>query len=203
LPSSAALAATGLTGCGSKVGLAGTVGSHHITDSTVSGYLTSNAKPFSVQSQSGPPATIVPRSYTLTALIRESLFTKALAASSGGVPSSSDLAGVEAQLTQGASSADQAKQYTQYGFKAKFAKLDLRDSALEAVLAQRVKATNDARRLLKAIHDLHLHVTVSGRYGEWDSSQLAVRAQPTDGAPDFVHLNVSSYANQKPQLPTG
>ena len=185
----------GLTGCDSKIGTAAVVGHDHIKDSDVSQYLTSNAKPFSVQSQSGAPQTIVPRSYVLTALIREELFSKALAKTSDGIPSDSVVASAEQQLTQGASKAQQEKQYTQYGFTASFASLDLRDSALEAILAQRVGATSDAGPLLAAIAKLHLGISVSGRYGTWDTSQLGLETDPSDGAPGFVSLPGASYSD--------
>jgi len=198
----AAVAALGLTGCDSKIGTAAVVGGHHLSDSDVQQYLTVNAKPFSVQSQSGAPQTIVPRSYVLTALIREELFSKALAKTSGGMPSQSEVNSAEQQLTQGASTAQQEKQYTQYGFKGSFAALDLRDSALEGLLAQRVGATTDAGPILKAVEDLHLSVSVSGRYGSWDASSLGLKTDPADGAPSFVQLNVASYGNEAPVVPS-
>jgi hypothetical protein len=197
----AAVAVFGLTGCDSKVGTAAVVGSHRVSDSDVQQYLTVDAKPFSVQSQSGTPQTIVPRSYVLTALIREELFSKALAKTSGGVPADSVVTAAEQQLTQGATKAQQEKQYTQYGFKGSFAALDLRDSALEGLLAQRVGATNDAGPIFKAIEDLHLPVSVSGRYGSWDESSLGLKTDPADGAPSFVQLNVASYGNEVPAVP--
>ncbi len=198
----AALAVAGLAGCDSKIGAAAVVGGHHIRDSEVSSYLTAAAIPFTVQTNTGAPATIVPRSYVLTALIREQLFTKALQAN-GGVPSSGDINSTEQQFTQGAPRAQQQKQYTKYGFKASFAAVDLRDSALETILAQRVKATSDPKPLLDAINNLHAGITVSGRYGTWDPSQLSVSSRPSDGAPSFVQLNVSAYGNQAPSVPTG
>lgn len=198
----AAVAVLGLTGCDSKIGTAAVVGGHRVSDSDVSQYLTVNAKPFSVQSQTGTPQTIVPRGYVLTALIREELFSKALAKTSGGAPSQSEVTAAEQQLTQGASQAQQDKQYTQYGFKASFASLDLRDSALEGLLAQRVGATTDAGPIFKAIENLHLGVSVSARYGSWDESSLALKTDPADGAPSFVQLNVASYANEAPLVPS-
>jgi hypothetical protein len=199
----AAVAVLGLTGCDSKIGTAAVVGGHRVSDSDVQQYLTVDAKPFSVQSQSGAPQTIVPRSYVLTALIREELFSKALAKTSGGMPSQGEINSAEQQLTQGASTAQQEKQYTQYGFQGSFAALDLRDSALEGLLAQRVGATTDAAPILKAIEDLHLSVSVSGRYGSWDESALGLKTAPADGAPSFVQLNVASYGNEAPVVPSG
>lgn len=198
----AVLAVAGLTGCDSKIGTAALVGGHRIHDSDVSSYLTPAAAPFSVQSSSGAPTTIVPRSYVLTALIREQLFERALQAN-GGVPSKGAVDSIEQQLTQGASPAQQQQQYTQYGFRASFAAVDLRDSALETILAQRVGATSDPTPLLDAIAKLHVPVSVSGRYGTWNAAQLGLKSDPSDGAPSFVQLHVASYANQAPALPTG
>ena len=101
----AALAVVGLAGCDSKIGTAAVTGGHKVTDSDVTRYLTAKAKPFSVQSSTGAAQTIVPRSYVLTAIIREQLFTKTLAATKGGLPSESDLTSAQQQLTQGATQA--------------------------------------------------------------------------------------------------
>lgn len=185
----ATLAVIGLTGCDTKVGTAAVVGGHRISDSDVSQYLTAASKPFSVQSQGGAPESIVPRSYTLTILIQSRLFSAALAKTKGGVPSEGDLSGVERQLTQGASEKQQQQQYTKYGFEASFAAVDLRNSALEQVLAQRLGLTNDITPLLNAVRKLHAGISVSARYGAWNAKSLSVDSAPNDGVPSFIRLH--------------
>jgi hypothetical protein len=192
----AALALVGLAGCDSKVGTAAVVGGRHISDSDVSRYLTPQSKPFTIQSSSGTPSTIVPRSYVLSVLIRDEVLTRTLTATKGGMPSQSTLASTEQQLTQGASEADQQKQYTQYGFTPAFAAVDLRDTTLEEILAQRVGATSSAAPLLKAINKQHVTVSVSGRYGTWDASTLSLSYAPAAGAPSFVQLHSATYADE-------
>jgi hypothetical protein len=187
-----AAAVLGLTGCGTKIGTAAVVGGHRITDSDVSQYLTAAAKPFSVQSQSGAPESIIPRSYTLTILIQSRLFSAALAETKGGVPSEGELSGVEDQLTQGASEEQQQQQYVKYGFEPSFAAVDLRNTALEQLLAQRLGVTNDISPLLKAVHGLHAGISVSPRYGVWDARSLSLDSAPTDGLPSFVTLHPTS-----------
>lgn len=187
-----AVAALGLTGCGTKVGTAAVVGGHRISDSDVSQYLTAAAKPFSVQSQTGAAESIIPRSYTLTILIQSRLFSAALAKTKGGVPSEGDLSGVEEQLTQGASEKQQQQQYIKYGFEPSFATVDLRNTALEQILAQRLGVTNDISPLLKAVHSLHASISVSPRYGVWDNKSLSLDSAPSDGVPSFVTLHPTS-----------
>lgn len=194
----AALAVLGLAGCDSKVGTAAIVGGHRISDSDVGHYLTADAKPFSVQSQTGSEQTIVPRSYILTVLIQNRLFTDALARTSGGVPSDGDVTTAEGQLTQGASEQQQQQQYTKYGFTASFAAVDLRNSALEQILAQRLKLTTSIQPLVDAVHKLHPNVTVSARYGSWNDDELSIDFGPTDGVPSFVRLHPSSGPDQIP-----
>lgn len=186
---SAAVAVVGLTGCDTKIGTAAIVGGHRISDSDVSQYLTAASKPFSVQSQGGAPESIVPRSYTLTILIQSRLFSAALAKTKGGMPSEGDLSGVEGQLTQGASDKQQQQQYTKYGFVPSFAAVDLRNSALEQVLAQRLGLTNDITPLLNAVHKLHAGISVSARYGAWNAKSLSVDSAPDDGVPSFIQLH--------------
>jgi hypothetical protein len=192
----AALAVLGLAGCDSNVGTAAVVGGRHISDSDVSQYLTPQAKPFSIQSGSGGSSTIVPRSYVLGVLIRDEVLTRTLAATKGGMPSQSELTSTEQQLTQGASEQDQQKQYTQYGFTPAFAAIDLRDTTLEAILARRVGATNDAGPLLKAVKKQHVTISVSGRYGTWDPNTLSLSYAPAAGAPSFIQLHSATYGDE-------
>jgi hypothetical protein len=185
----AALAVTGLSACRTNVGSAAVIGGHHISDTDITKYLTPQAKPFQVAGQStGGSQTIVPRSYVLQTLILGRLFEQALADTKGGLPSEGELSAADQQVTQGATKEQEEAQYTKYGFKAPFAKLDVRNSTYEAILAQRLGATQDAGPILKEIKKLNIPVSVSGRYGTWDSSTLSLSDEPTAGLPSFVRF---------------
>jgi hypothetical protein len=183
----AAVAATGLAGCDTKVGAAATVGSHTIRESQVNQYLTANAKPIPTQS-----GTIVPRSYVLQDLIREELVRRSLARH-GGTPSKATLTQLEQQLKQGRSDAAVAAGYTRYGFTRAMAAYDFRVNALEQLLANRVHAQN-LPALVKVINTLRVPVSVSRRYGAWDASSLSISTSNGAGLPNVVSLQPSPQA---------
>ncbi len=84
----AVLAVTGLSACQSKVGAAAFVGSTRISESTVSKYVASTAKP-QVSDQTG--ALDSPRSDVLGALIEDALFTRLLKSEPEGAPTAAQL----------------------------------------------------------------------------------------------------------------
>lgn len=187
----AVIVTAGLSGCQNKVGLAASVGGHRISESDVGKYLTVKAVPFTVQGQSGS-TTIVPKVYALQALIVNELFDKALADTKGGAPSKAELAAATNSVTSGASEAQQSAQYTKYGFAKNFAQLDIRGSALEGILAQRVGATTTAAPILAEIAKLKIPISVSGRYGAWDPKTLSI--SESGGVPSFVRFATSPAA---------
>jgi hypothetical protein len=180
----AAILAAGLTACQVKVGAAAFVGTTKIGESTVQTYLTPSAT--SVQQQdpsTGQTSTLNPKTLVLSSLITQDLFSRALAASPEGPPTSAELSvahnDVVQQLLQGSDEATFAKGIAQYGFKASFAPLYVHANELEDVLGRRLKAQS-ATDLTKAIAALHLQVDVSPRYGSWDASQLSIGGASTD-----------------------
>ncbi|MGH8962599.1 MAG: hypothetical protein ACRDWT_15665 [Jatrophihabitantaceae bacterium] len=185
----AAIAVTGLSACNTKVGAAAYVGGHRISDSNVEQYLTPKAVPFQLSSQSGSSQTIVPRSYVLQTLILGRLFNRALADTKGGQPTESQLSAADKSLAQGATQAQQQQQYTKYGFKSSFAALDIRNTTLETILAQRTGATSDAKPIFAEISKLKIPVNVNSRYGSWSPSTFSLTSDPSAGLPSFVTIH--------------
>ena len=183
----AAVAATVLAGCDTKVGAAASVGSTTIRESKVGQYLTDKAKPIPAQG-----GTIIPRSYALQALILDDLLNRALVAH-GGAPSEASIRNAETQLKQGQSAATLAKGYTQYGFKATMAEFDYRVHALESVLAARTRSQSFAS-LVKVVNALHVPVSVNSRYGAWDPASLSISTSAKAGVPPMVSLQPSPAA---------
>lgn len=197
----AALAVAGLSACESKVGLAAVVGGHRITDADVQQYLTRQAVAFQVQSQSGTPVDIVPRSFVLQTLIEDRLFAAALLDTHGGTPSNADLASAYQQVTQGQTPAQLVQSFTKYGFTPAFASVVVHRSEFQAILATRVGATSDYTPLVAEVAKLNIAVSVSPRYGSWDAQNLGVDAGSAAGVPDFVTLHPSPAAGSG--TPTG
>ena len=187
----AALAVAGLTACDTKVGVAAVVGGHRISDADVQKYLTTQAAPFQVPSQSGTQVTIVPRSFVLQTLIEERLFTAALVATQGGPPSSKDLDTAKQAVTQGQTAAQVRQGFTKFGFTGAFADVVVHRSELEEILAARVGATSDFTPLIAEVAKLNIPVSVSARYGSWDAQSLGMQTGPTAGVPGFVTLHPS------------
>ena len=180
----AAILAAGLTACQVRVGAAAFVGTTKIGESTVQTYLTPSATTVQQQDPStGQTSTLNPKTLVLSSLITQDLFTRALAASPGGPPTSAELSvahsDVLQQLLQGSDEATFAQGIAKYGFKASFAPLYVHANELEDVLGRRLKAQS-AADLTNAIAALHLQVDVSPRYGSWDASQLSIGGASTD-----------------------
>ena len=181
----AALAATALSACDSKVGTAAYVGGDRITESTVSGYLTPQAVPFTTSTG----ATIVPRSAVLQTLIQAKLFDRALQ-DHGGPATPSELAEGRAAILQGSTEQEQTAQLVKDGFKSDFVPVYLDSFSREYVLAKRLNASSSAE-ILAAVQKLGVPVTVNGRYGAWDAKTLSLGEPPT---PSFLTLPSATAA---------
>ena len=181
----AALAATALSACDSKVGTAAFVGDDRITESTVSGYLTPQAVPFTTSTG----ATIVPRSAVLQTLVQRKLFDRALQ-DHGGPATPSELAEGRAAILQGSTEQEQTAQLVKDGFKSDFVPVYLDTFSLEYVLAKRLNASSSAE-ILTAMQKLGVPVTVNGRYGAWDAKTLSLGKPPT---PSFLTLPSATAA---------
>ncbi|MEO6884908.1 MAG: hypothetical protein ABI232_01295 [Jatrophihabitantaceae bacterium] len=189
------VAAATLTSCSSKVGTAAVVGGHSISDSDVAHYITpAGPDPSAISAAQAQGQTLQPsRVQVLSQLITQKVFRAALA-DSGSEPSAAEIAAahddavslIGQSQTIGADydNAITAQMIT-YGFTDQFAHVIVQTQELEYLLVKRVNAAS-ATDLLAAINKLNIPVTVSGRYGTWDPSQLALTSSGNAGLPSFV-----------------
>ena len=162
----AVLALAGLSACDTKAGAAAVVGGERIDEADVTKYLTTNAVPY--KNSSGTE--VRPKSFVLQTLIRERMFTKALA-EHGGPATSSELAGIKPGVLQGSTDEQVTSQITKTGYDASFEPLLIRATELVGLFAQRLGAQSD-QDILTALDKLHLNVQVNPRYGRWTPAQL-------------------------------
>jgi hypothetical protein len=163
----AVLAVAGLAGCQTNVGTAAVVDGHRITDSDVSQYLTPKAQPVSGQSGS-----ISPRTFVLSELINERLGFKLLQA----IPSVSSVTSeqLDAKLQQdlaGKSVKSAAESLGLHGYTNDFYQIVLRVRELASVVSSQQQKGVD---LQKVFNELHFPVTVSPRYGTWNSKNFTL-----------------------------
>lgn len=194
-----AVSVTGLAACDSKIGQAAAVDSQTLSDSSLASYVKPGAAPYT--DQSGNP--VIPKVDALTTWVRNELLIAAITAK-GGEPTPAEMnaardavvgAGVRQQVAQ--SSAN-------HGYSAKYNQLLVDQSALLVLLIQRVQHLSPAKALRalgsgqangvipQSIAAARPHIDISPRYGTWDKRSLAVSADPTSGAPDFVTLAPTS-----------
>jgi hypothetical protein len=202
----AVLAAGGLSGCESKVGLAASASGQRLTNSDLSGYVKPGAQPYTDQSSQ----TVVPKVYALGTWIDDRLFADTVAAH-GRPATSAELSAARAAVLGTNSEADYQKAVAKQGYTRKFADLVLEQSSMLVVLVQRLGKVGPAdalsilqsgqadSALLKAVDATKPEVQVSARYGEWDPTRLRMSTDPTAGVPDFVAFPAtSSAATQTP-----
>lgn len=164
------LALGGLTACRTNVGTAAVIDGHRVTESDVNQYLTPVAQPVTEQNQTGGSVQVSPRSFVVAQLINERLGFKIL----GAIPSVSHLtsAQLDAQLQSqlAGKSVDQAAQTLGlHGYTTDFYKIVLRVQEIGSVLRN---AQANGVDIGKAISSVTFPVSVSPRYGRWDSRQL-------------------------------
>jgi hypothetical protein len=165
------------------------VGGHRISDTTVQNYLTAKATPVS----DGQGGTLIPRQLVLQTLIRNKLFDAALAKTSGGQPSASELAAAKQAALQGQTDDALQGALTQAGISPTFEPVYVQSAELLQVLGNRVGAQSD-QDILNAIDKADQSISVSTRYGSWDESTLGLGAAKT---PDFLK-GVSTPAASQP-----
>lgn len=184
----ALLTATGLTACQSHVGAAAYVGSTRISESSVGQLVTRDATT-SVDQTSG--ATDSPKSEALTSLILTDLVNRVLQARKiQPTAAQLDTARTAALQQIGIPSLTALEAAaTPAGFSKSYASVYLDELARISILESALKDT-DGSQVAKAISALHIKVSVSPRYGDWDLSALSVSSGPS--VPSF--LTVSSTA---------
>jgi hypothetical protein len=181
----AALAVTGLSACQSRVGAAAYVGSTRISESTVGKYVNRNATETTDQSTGALES---PKSEVLDTLIINELIDRVIASKPSFRPSGAALdAARTTALTQiGAPSVAALETGLESaGFTKSFADFYLDEQAKISLLTADLKDT-DGSVLFKAVNDLHVKVSVSPRYGDWNETQLSVSTGPS--TPSFLTL---------------
>jgi hypothetical protein len=202
------IAAAGLSACTSKIGTAATVGSHRISDSEVGSYVTRKGVDTGIAASASAAGQVVqPKVNVLDLLVKQQLFTQALARK-GGVPSSGELASLHdtALETFLGLSATQLSGFDQYvdqqvgpnGYDAAYRNLLLNAIELETALAMRLNSTS-LQDFAATVDKLHIPVSVSPRYGAWDAATLQMDTSADAGVPSFVTLHEAP----KPSTPAG
>jgi hypothetical protein len=164
----AVLALAGLSGCKTNVGMAAVIDGHRVTESDVSKYLTGDAQPVTQQDSNGVTTQVSPRSFVVNTLINERLGFKLLRV----IPSISDTteAQLDAQLQadlEGKTPAEIAEQIGLHGYTEDFAKLYLRVRELIILVQQQPQGV-----VQDAFGKVKFPVSVSPRYGKWDTDNL-------------------------------
>lgn len=193
----AVLAAVGLSACTSHVGAAAFVGDHRISDKTVGKYVTKVGPDAANANRSNP------RISALNELIQAQIFTDALA-KSGGVPTDAQLVALKETARTNLVTDQQGNPYDDatllklsksIGLNSGFASLILRTAELEWAYIQQSKVTN-SDELMSSIIKFNIPVTVAGKYGSWDQTNLAVNTSAMAGKPSFVTLPQLATSSQ-------
>ena len=203
----AVLSIGGLSACQTKVGLAGAVNSHHLTDSDLSGFVKHGAGPYTDQSSGSK---VLPKVYALENWLDLRLF-EAAATKHGGAPTEAELSAATKAVLGTHTRADFVKVYSNLGYTDRFADVIIAQSATLVVLVERLAQVSPAdaisvlqsgqagSSLLKAVNATKAKVVVSKRYGTWDPSHLAISSEPLSGLPGFVeHGGTSSSPASAP-----
>jgi hypothetical protein len=180
----ATLAVAGLAGCRTNVGTAATVDGHRFTESQVNDYITPKAKPVALQSNSGT-VQVAPRSYVLENLIDDRLLVAVLRKTPGGVPSAATVAKITSQGLDGKTAAQVAESAGVVGYSKAFAKIWVHNRVLGLVLNDYANRGVDVSAIAKK---LHFPVSVSARYGAWDTKNLTLTSSAGAGLPNYLTL---------------
>jgi hypothetical protein len=191
----AALAATVLSACQSKVGTAAYVGSTRITESTVGSYVDRDA---AVTTDSSSGQVDNPKAEVLTTLVRTAIVDQIFKTLPGNHPTASELdAARTSVLSQlGISSVTALEnQAKPAGFTTAYATAFIDEQAKIIALTADLKDPGDGTAVAKAIAKQHLKISVSPRYGVWDPSQLTVGSSPS--LPSFLTTASSTRPTQR------
>jgi hypothetical protein len=193
-----AVGALGLTACTSKVGAAAIVNGDRISDNTVSRYVKAGgADPTAVQQAAAQGNELAPRAIVINTLVQNAVFTRALSATAGGLPSDATLASYHddavtnlAQGTPGTFDSQIDAQLPTDGLEPSFRPVFVRSLELEWALVLRSKATQPSQ-LAAYVNKNKISVQVSAKYGAWDPTSLTIGA-PSTGIPSFVKVPSAS-----------
>ena len=200
-----ALAATGLTACTSKIGLAATVGDHRISLKTVDSYINPSGPTAAARAQQG--GSVAPRELVVNTLIRRQLLLDALKQTKQGVPSTKTVRSkyndAVSQISQGQAAGGAAfdkalnDQILALGFRKSFTQTYVEAFELESVLIDQAGAKS-GDQLLAAIAKTHDKVSVSPRFGTWDAAHLSLSGDTKAGIPSFVTIGPDTQTTAAP-----
>jgi hypothetical protein len=197
----AALAVAGLSGCQTKVGQAAVVDGVRLSDSDLSRYVTDKAVPFS---SSG--GVITPKVFALETWIDVQLFERAIR-DNGGAITQAERNANESFALNGSDPADVSKAYTDKGFTKALSDLRIQEQADFLLLAERLHPDLSSTEVLQGVQGslgqqvvstvikYGKKVSVSGRYGSWDATQLALSTDSQSGLPSFVTFGDGATAD--------
>jgi hypothetical protein len=191
----AAIGATALSGCDTKVGTAGIVNGGRISETTVSGYLTPQAQ--SVQLTTGQ--TIAPRSFVLQWLVNTQVVNRVLAHNNIS-PTPADIDQAQQAALSGATEADLLQELTSRGYKASFEQVYLNGVALFQLLSK-VPDVTDAASLEAAMAKAGVTVEINPRYGVWSPTQFYVNSDLAANLPPY--LKATGGTSTPTPSPTG
>jgi hypothetical protein len=181
----ASLALAGLAGCRSNVGDAAVVNGARISDTTVSHYVTPSAKSITLQSSSGAGVEVGPKAFVLQTVVYTRLLKALVKAGPGGGPTKAQLASLSRQTRAGKSATAYAKSQGITGYTSAFDRLLVQRQTYAAALQTYQQQGVDLPTLLKKAK---IKVSVSPRYGKWDSKALSLDGSSGAGVPGFVKL---------------
>lgn len=180
------LAVVGLSACTTKVGLAASIDGKHVTESTVSGYLTPKAQAVSQQDSNGATTTTPARSFVVSTIIYERLFEVIL----NRLPRNDRLstAQLNAEIKRelaGHSSTEVAQSRGVTGYSTSFNDLLVRESVINNILGT-LNQSSDV--VTQAIRGLKFPVDLSARYGTWDPKTYSLNSTTYAGYPSFLKI---------------
>ena len=196
------LAATGLSACSSKIGLAATVGGSHLTLKTVDNAVKRDAAPY-VDQSSG--STIVPKQNVVGTWIINELIERAIVTKQGSPATKAqitDAEGVLRSLAGGDPETVFNKEATADGYTVGYTTLEISQAEHLIVLAHLLEPTKSSAvafqdvESAQAPHDNLIalvakgagQVTVNARFGAWDEKGLALTSGADAGLPSFVKI---------------
>jgi hypothetical protein len=177
-----ATAAVTLSACESKAGYAAVVNGSKISESTLNSYLTPKAQ--AVTSSDGTKTP--PRQFVMTIITRNRVIERLLEVS-GGAPTSKQLAEAKASALTISDDALQTE-ILKSGLTSKFTDQYVLQLELIQIAGTRFTA---AAQLTAALAKAHVNVSVSPRYGVWDSATLSVTGLGKKNLPDMLTLNTA------------
>lgn len=178
----AVIASAGLSACRTKVGVAATADGLRITETQVSDYITSHAKPVQSQAASGATISVAPRTFVVREIITTRLFVKILTLMKA-VPDEHTV-----QLRLGQLIGKETPQHFVStrgvsGYTPAFAKLVLR----AGILVDEIRTiANNGFDLRPIFAKLKFPVSVNPRYGAWDPKNLQMSDDPYAGLPSVL-----------------